>query len=106
MQKNADCYERTPTGICSTFVSLGNKFVILWTFQITANELEFWMTDQVKLDQLKLQVDEKLYPPRFQVAVGGNITENVLTKFSFKGAMETLNGVVLLETSGITLSPL
>ena len=30
----------------------------------------------------------------------------MLTKFSFKGAMESLNGVVLLETSGITLSPL
>ena len=75
-------------------------------FQITATELEFWTTDQVESDQLKLQVEEKLYPPSFQVAVGGNITENVLAKFSFKGAMETLNGVVLLETSGITLSPL
>lgn len=60
----------------------------------------------MELDQLKLQVEEKLYPPRFQIAAGGSITENVLAKFSFKGAMETLNGVVLLETSGITLSPL
>ena len=71
-----------------------------------ANELEFWTTDQVESDQLKLQVEEKLYPPRFQVAVGGNVTENVLATISFKGAMETLNGKVLLETSGITLSPL
>ena len=57
-------------------------------------------------DQLKLQVEEKLYRPRFQVAVGGSITENVLATFFFKGAMEPLNGVVLLETSSITLSPL
>ena len=59
----------------------------------------------MELDQLKLQVEENLYPPRFQVAVGGNITENVLTKFSFKGAMETLNGVVLLKTDTLGITP-
>ena len=59
----------------------------------------------MELDQLKLQVEEKLYPPRFQVAAGGSITENVLATFSFKGTMETLNAEVLLKTDtlGITL---
>ena len=53
-------------------------------FQITANELEFGTTDQVQLDQLKLQVEEGLYPPRFQIAAGGDVTKSVLAKITFK----------------------
>ena len=59
----------------------------------------------MELDQLKLQVEEKLYPPRFQVAAGGNITETVLAKFFFKGTTENSNAEVILKTDtlGITL---
>ena len=62
----------------------------------------------MELDQLKLQIEEGLYPPRFQIAAGGDVTESVLAKITFKGTAENLNTVLLLkpETLGITLSPL
>ena len=100
MQKSAGCYERTPT-----LVSLGNKFVILWTISDHGQWIGILDDWPSGVGSVELQVEEKLYPPRFQVAVGGNITENVLATFSFKGTTENLNAEVLLKTDtlGITL---
>ena len=63
MSQSAECYDEriyTPLSLLVT------NLYYCEPFQITANELEFWTTDQVQLDQLKLQVEEGLYPPRFQ----------------------------------------
>ena len=83
MPQNAEWDERIHTPLLSLLVT---KLYYCEPFQITTNELEFWTTDQVQLEQLKLQVEEGLYPPRFhvQIAAGGNVTESVLAKITFK----------------------
>ena len=81
MPQNGERYERIHTTLLSLLVT---KLYYCEPFQITANRLEFWTTDQVQLDQLKLEVEEGLYPPRFQIAAGGDVTESVLAKITFK----------------------
>ena len=86
--------------------SVKKKLYYCEPFQITAKELSFWTSDKVELDQLKLEIEKGLYPPRFQIAAGGDATKSVLAKITFKGTTENLNTVLLLkpETSGIILS--
>ena len=64
------------------------------------------MSDKVQLDRLQLEIEEGLYPPRFQIAAGGDATESVLAEITFKGTAENLNTELLLkpETLGIILS--
>ena len=59
----------------------------------------------MQLDQLQLEIEEGLYPPRFKIAAGGDVTESALAKISFKGTTENLNTVFLLkpQTLGILL---
>ena len=89
------------------FVFLGEKKKLYYCepFQITAKELSFWTSDKVQLNQLQLEIEEGLYPPRFQIAAGGDVTESVLAKITFKGTTENLNTVLLLKpkTLGIVL---
>ena len=51
MPQNGERYERIHTPLLSLLVT---KLYYCEPFQITTNELEFWMTDQVQLDQLKV----------------------------------------------------
>ena len=77
MSQSAECYDErihTPLSLLVT------NLYYCEPFQITANKLEFWTSDQMQLDQLKLQVEEGRYPPRFQIAAGGDVTKNVLAK--------------------------
>ena len=51
MPQNGERYERIHTPLSSLLVT---KLYYCEPFQITANKLEFWTTDQVQLDQLKV----------------------------------------------------
>ena len=52
-----------------------------------------------------MEIEEGLYPPKFQIAAGGDVTESVLAEITFKGTAENLNTELLLkpETLGIIL---
>ena len=106
MLQNAKCYKRIHTPLLSFLTQQKNENLYYCEpFQITASELQFWTSDRVQLDQLQLEIEEGLYPPRFKIAAGGDVTGSALAKISFKGTTENLNTVFLLkpQTLGIVL---
>ena len=93
MSQNATCVSVMREFILSFLVK---KYIYI-LFQITANELQFWTSDKVQLDQLQLEIEEELYPPRFKIAAGGDVTKSVLAEITFKGTAENLNTELLLK---------
>ena len=59
------------------------------SIQISASEVDFWSADP---EELQLLHDEKLYPPRFVVRVGGDVaTEDTFAQICFRGVVEDLD---------------
>ena len=44
-----------------------------------------------------MEIEEELYPPRFKIAAGGDVTKSVLAEITFKGTAENLNTELLLK---------
>jgi len=60
----------------------------------------------MRLEELQLREDMKLYPPRFLIRVSGSAAaENSRAIFTFQGAVETIVKEVILNKGKVLLTP-